>query len=82
MDDDTIYEETRRIVSASIQIITYREFLPIVIGDKAMADYGLTLLEKGYYTHYDPKVNPEPRVEFQAAAFRFGHSIVPDVIRR
>lgn len=82
LDDDTIYEETRRIVSASVQVITYREFLPIVIGDKAMADYGLSLLEKGYSTDYNPKTNAETRVEFQAAAFRFGHSIVPDVIRR
>lgn len=69
-------------MAASIQVITYREFLPIVVGDKAISDYELSLLEKGYSTAYDAKCNAEPRVEFQAAAFRFGHSIVPDVIKR
>lgn len=53
-----------------------------MIGDKAMSEYGLQLLDKGYSTSYDPKINAEPRVEFQSAAFRFGHSIVPDVIKR
>jgi hypothetical protein len=82
LDDDTIYEEARRILGAELQVITYREFLPILLGESIMKDYGLTLREEGYSNGYDPKVNAEPRVAFQAAAFRFGHSIVPDVIRR
>ena len=82
LDDETIFEETRRIVTAEIQVITYREFLPIILGEKLMSEYGLNLLESGYYSGYDPKINSEPRVAFQAAAFRFGHSIIPDVIKR
>lgn len=82
LDDETIYEEARRILSAEMQIITYREFLPIVLGEKLMTQYGLNLMESGFYSGYDSKVNAEPRVAFQAAAFRFGHSIITDVIRR
>ena len=82
LDDETLFEETRRIIGAVIQVITYREFLPILLGERYTQEYDLTLLEDGFYDGYDPKINAEARVAFQAAAFRFGHSIVPDVIKR
>ncbi|RWS27512.1 peroxidase-like protein [Leptotrombidium deliense] len=81
-DDDTIYQETRRIVAAEVQHITFNEFLPIVLGREAMHKYGLDLLADGYYDGYDPKVNGGIRLAFQSAAFRFGHSILPDVTER
>ncbi|KAI1289157.1 Chorion peroxidase [Halotydeus destructor] len=81
LDDDTLFEETRRLVIAQIQYITYREFLPVVVGDQLMDKYDLHILETGFYHGYDEKVNAEVRVAFQAAAFRFGHSLVPDVIQ-
>ncbi|CAG2104853.1 unnamed protein product, partial [Medioppia subpectinata] len=81
-DDEQLYQETRRIIGAMAQHLTFNEFLPIIIGRKAMANYGLDLMPKGYYKGYDPKVNPGIRTAFQAAAFRFGHSILPDVTER
>ena len=81
-DDEMLYQETRRIVGALVQHMTFNEYLPIVIGRKAMNTYDLDLMPKGYYKGYNPKVNPGIRTAFQAAAYRYGHSILPDVTER
>lgn len=69
---DAIYEMTRRLVIAEIQIITYNEYLPALLGDRTMPEY------KGY----DRDVNPTIYNEFSAAAYRLGHSEVSDTILR
>lgn len=80
-DDERLYQETRRIVIAEIQHITYNEFLPQLLGKEVMARYGL-LLSKGYWDGYNPKVNPGITASFSAAAFRFGHSLLPSAVER
>ncbi|XP_063915826.1 chorion peroxidase-like isoform X2 [Zophobas morio] len=74
--DEKVYQETRRIVIALFQHITYREFLPIVLGQEVMELFGLTLERKGYYSGFDKRVNPAIANSFGTAAFRFGHSLV------
>ena len=81
-DDEKLFQECRRIVGAMVAHITYNEFIPIIVGNKIMNKYGISLLKHGYYSGYDPKTNPGIRVEFQASAFRFGHSILPDTTDR
>ncbi|KAJ8944655.1 hypothetical protein NQ314_009417 [Rhamnusium bicolor] len=74
--DEKIFQETRKIAYSLIQHITYREFLPIVLGPEVMQLFELNLVRKGYYDQYDSKVNPAIANSFSTAAYRFGHSMV------
>ncbi|KAG8258755.1 peroxidase activity protein [Homalodisca vitripennis] len=81
-DDETLYQEARRIVIAEIQHITFNEFLPIILGKDVMEKFGLMLQKEGYWDGYDPNVNPNIIAAFSAAAFRFGHSLLPTAVER
>ncbi|RXG60217.1 Chorion peroxidase, partial [Armadillidium vulgare] len=74
-DSNQLYEETRRIVIAQIQHITYSEWLPIIIGPSLMDKFGINVLRNGYRNSYDPSLDPRIKNEFSTAAFRFGHSL-------
>nr|XP_022907999.1 chorion peroxidase [Onthophagus taurus] len=75
--DERIFLETRRILIAQLQVIVYKEFLPSVLGEIAMEEFGLNLEDDGFYSDdYDEGVEPSITNEFAAAAYRFGHSIV------
>ncbi|XP_024938090.1 peroxidase isoform X4 [Cephus cinctus] len=81
-DDETIFQEARRIVIAEIQHVTYNEFLPILLGKDVMEKFGLLLEKDGYWDGYDPSVNPGVLDAFASAAFRFGHSLLPTAVER
>lgn len=74
--DEKLFQEARRIVGAMVQHITYREFVPVVVGPEVCRLFDLVLLPDGYYERYDAKVNPTVANAFAAAAFRFGHSLI------
>lgn len=74
--DEKLYQETRRIVGAMFQHVTYREFLPVILGKEVSRLFNLELETSGFYKGYDPGVNPTVANEFSAAAFRFGHSLI------
>lgn len=81
-DDETLFQEARRINIAIIQHITYNEFLPILLGKEVMEKFGLVLAKDGYWDGYDPKINPGIIDAFASAAFRFGHSLLPTAVER
>lgn len=51
-NDDELFYESRRVVSAIIQHITYNEFLPLVLGNEIMATEGLRLTSGKHFTNY------------------------------
>ncbi|MCP3916050.1 MAG: peroxiredoxin [bacterium] len=69
---DEIYELARAIVGAEMQVITYREFLPALLGPGAIAPYA------GYREDIDPGIANA----FAGAAYRFGHSMLPSQLLR
>ena len=78
LSDEEIYQQTRQIVIAEMQNIVYGEFLPIVLGPQIMTDFRLELTEQ---SQYDPSVDPTICNEFATAAYRFGHSLIPNNLR-
>ncbi|GAU92790.1 hypothetical protein RvY_04828 [Ramazzottius varieornatus] len=81
-DDETLYQEGRRIVGAQLQHITYNEWLPMLLGPDAVNKMGLGLLTSGRFTGYNVTIHPGLINEFAAAAFRAGHSMVPGKLDR
>ncbi|XP_060522222.1 chorion peroxidase-like isoform X2 [Cylas formicarius] len=73
---DKRFNETRRIVVAILQHITYNEFLPRILGEDSLDIFGLRLLSDGFYEEYNPFCSPDTLTEFAAAAYRIGHSLL------
>ena len=69
---DEVFEATRRLVVATIQKITYEEWLPVLIGADAIPEY----------VGYDATLNPSIYNEFSAASFRLGHSMLNEQLWR
>ena len=61
-----IFELARKIVGAQMQVISYQEFLPLLLGRGALSPYG----------GYDSEVDPSVSNEFSTAAFRVGHTML------
>ena len=47
-----------------------------------MQKFGLLLQKDGYWDGFDPSVNPNVIDAFAAAAYRFGHSLLPTAVER
>ncbi|CAD6189512.1 unnamed protein product [Caenorhabditis auriculariae] len=76
-DGEVIYHETRKIIGAVMQHITYNQWLPIVFGGKDQLRKYI-----GDYKGYDPSVDASVTNSFATAAFRFGHTIINPLLFR
>ncbi|KHJ49017.1 CHDCT2 domain protein [Trichuris suis] len=74
-DGEKIYQETRKIVGAQMQHITFEHWLPKVLGPIGMKKLGA-------YKGYDPSVDASMANAFATAAFRFGHTLIQPVLLR
>lgn len=75
-DDETAYQEARKIVIAEIQRIVYNEYLPLVVGFDKARQYGLLDDQDGHTNQYSSHIKPVVLSEVSGTAFRFGHSTV------
>ena len=66
LNGNEIFELARKIVGAQMQVVTYNEFLPLLLGPGAI----------GPYEGYDSEVDPTISNEFATAAYRFGHTML------
>ena len=79
--EDRVFQETRRLIGAIIQHVTFSEFLPRVLGRKIMDEFELSIQERGYFEKYDASCSTGVFNEFSTAAFRFGHSMIqPEMV--
>ena len=69
-----IYEASRAVVGAKSQIITYEEFLPLLVGNENAADLEKIELDREL-------LSPGIAAEFSGAAYRLGHTLLSDNIR-
>ncbi|XP_022240998.1 chorion peroxidase-like [Limulus polyphemus] len=74
-DDERLYQEARRILVAQLQMITYNEFLLVVLGPLYHRFFRLKPL-RFTYTRYNPNNNPTVMNAFATAAYRFGHTLI------
>nr|XP_034316533.1 peroxidase-like protein isoform X2 [Crassostrea gigas] len=79
-DDETLFQEAKRIVVAELQHITYNEFLPEILNNRFLTFFNLRSRPYGHDNIYDPSVDPRTFNSFGAAVFRMGHSLVRNVI--
>ncbi|MGB5809288.1 MAG: peroxidase family protein [Polyangiales bacterium] len=72
MSGEEIYQESRRVVGALMQVVTYNEFLPALLGPNALRPY----------RRYRWSATPAIANEFSTAIFRFGHSALSPTLLR
>jgi len=72
MTGDDRYEAARNVVIAELQVITYQDFLPVILGSGAIPSY----------TGFNPSVDPRISNEFSTAAYRLGHTMLSAVVQR
>jgi hypothetical protein len=70
--DQQLFQEARKINIGDYQNIIYTQYLPALLGAHAMPSY----------TGYDSTVDPSIATEFSTVGFRFGHSMLNNLVAR
>ncbi|XP_040543511.1 myeloperoxidase isoform X2 [Gallus gallus] len=73
-DGEKLYQESRNIIAAMTQIITYRDYLPLLLAEETSK---WIPLYSGYHETVDPTVS-----NVFSLAFRFGHTSVQPFVSR
>ncbi|CAL1295686.1 unnamed protein product [Larinioides sclopetarius] len=77
--EELLYQEARKINSAQLQCITYREYLPALLGPSVMDQFNLSVKTEPEGSKYNPEIRLGVSNEFSAAVFRL-HNMVASKI--
>ena len=80
LDDELLFQETKRIVIAELQHITYKEFLPVVLNKELLRLFKLRINKPAHDDVYNSSSDPRIVNAFAAAVFRFGHTLVRQIV--
>ena len=61
-----------------MQNIVYGQYLPNILGPETMRQYNLTIDQD---STYDPETDPSITNAFATAAYRFGHSMIRNMVK-
>lgn len=79
--DETLYQESRRIVKAVYQNIAFNEWLPLFVGTDVAEQRGVSCPAGGDCRgRYDPNTDPSNLNEFAAGAYRMYHANIPELV--
>lgn len=76
-NDQILYSEARRILNAIYQNIIYAEYLPPLLGEHWINEFGLYTFDTGYAYAYDDYLYPNNYNEFIAAGFKLDQITAP-----
>lgn len=79
-NDEKIFQESRKVLGAQLQHITYNEFLPILLGEEVCASMGIISEPDIEKDVYNSTVDASIANNFAAAAFRFAHTLLPVIV--
>lgn len=72
LSGEELYQQARTLIAAQMQVITYNEFLPLLLGRDALPRY------RGY----NPDIDASIANEFSTGAYRLGHSLLSSQLLR
>ncbi|KAJ1359380.1 hypothetical protein KIN20_018090 [Parelaphostrongylus tenuis] len=78
--DEQLFQESRRIIIAQIQHITYSEFIPVIVGKENLKKYSLDLHLDGYDSRYDINIDASTFNFYAAAVGQFFITLLPNKI--
>ncbi|XP_057377895.1 chorion peroxidase-like [Daphnia carinata] len=81
-ENSSSYEESRRIIIAQVQLITYNGFLSLLPGEELAEQPKLRPLLSCYDRSYNKETDARVSNEFSTAAYRSGHSTLQMLSRK
>ena len=79
-DEETLYQESRKILGAEIQHITYNEFLPAILGEVLTETFQLKSKGNGYHMDYNDELPTTTLNSVGNAVLQFIPSLLPGLL--